>query len=327
MKRETLMVCCAVLGAAFGGAAAPDVAFDLRAKPHADGTRSAEVVVGGVRSALPDGSSAVRGAAATGDGAHVFVVHGFGRYNLPATQLERGWINSSAMSVFDGATGRRINTVLLDDPQAGAANPWGVAVNADWIAVTHAGTHELSLIPRQAFLDAVLAAKDDLSADLGLMTRVGRRRIPFKGKGPRAVRFRADGTIEVRLHFAEATAVVDPATGVVVEPDLPGGVSAAVAADPVRLGEAWFHDASVCYQGWQSCASCHLDGRNDGLRWDFPDSGGGIGHPEETVDLSQLKALSPMCVKNSFRVDCLYEAPTGVVAAVEAYVRNMIRRK
>ena len=41
-----------------------------------------------------------------------------------------------------------INTVSLDDVDLGAADPWGVATTADgkWICVTHAGTHELSLI-------------------------------------------------------------------------------------------------------------------------------------------------------------------------------------
>ena len=298
--------------------------FDLRARRHPDGSRSAMVTVAGRESALSDGSTAVRGAAATCDGRYVFVVHGLARYHLPVTQLDHGWVNTAAMSVFDGESGRLINTVLLDDPARGAANPWGVAVNGKWIAVSHAGTHEVSVIDRAAFFAKLLAYKGEATSDLGFMGGI-RRRIPLKGKGPRAIRFRDDGRIEVRLHYAEATAVIDPETGRVDEPDLPGGISPAVAADPVRMGEMYFNDATLCYQGWQSCASCHVDGRDDGLTWDFPSSGGGLGHTEETVDLSRITRLAPQRVPNSFPVSHLFAVPDDVAKAVEAYILSLSR--
>ena len=295
---------------------------EILARRHPDGTRSATVEIAGRRSALPDGSTAVRGMAATCDGRYVFVVHGLARYHLPVTQLDHGWVNTAALSVFDGESGRRINTVLLDDPASGAANPWGVAVNARWIAVSHAGTHEVSLIDRAAFFAKLLVYKGEATSDLGFMGGI-RRRIPLKGKGPRDIRFRGDGKIEVRLHFAEAFAVIDPDTGVVDEPDLPGGVSPAVAASPVRMGEMHFNDATLCYQGWQSCASCHVDGRDDGLTWDFPNSGGGLGHTEETVDLSRLARIAPHRVSNSFPVSHLFAVPDDVATAVEAYLLSL----
>ena len=269
----------------------PAPKFDLRATPNEDSTRSAKVEVAGVKSALPDGATAVRAAAATCDGKYVFFVHGLGRYNLPATQLDRGWINTAALSVFDGATGKRINTVILDDPTRGAANPRGIAVNAKWIAVVHHGTHELSLIPKKAFFEKLLAYQGEATADLGFMRAVGRRRIALPEKFPLSVRFKSEDEYEITY---------------------------AKYSD----GEAAFNDASLCYQGWQSCASCHIDGKNDGLKWDFAGSGGGLGHPEETVDLSKLKSLSPTCVPNSFRDDHLYAAPPETVKATEAYIKE-----
>ncbi len=77
---------------------------------------------------LPNGSTGVRGIASSPDGKSVYVTHTMGRYQLPTTQLERGWMNTAALSVFDGATGAYVNTVLLDDVDRGGANPWGVAV-------------------------------------------------------------------------------------------------------------------------------------------------------------------------------------------------------
>ena len=65
---------------------------------------------------------------------------------MPTTQVERGWMNTNAMTIIDVTTMKVLNTVLLDDTELGAANPWGVACTADgkYICVAHSGTHELS---------------------------------------------------------------------------------------------------------------------------------------------------------------------------------------
>jgi cytochrome c peroxidase len=45
-----------------------------------------------------------------------------------------------------------------------------------------------------------------------------------------------------------------------------------------------FNDASISFQGWQSCASCHShDARVDGLNWDLLNDG--IGNPKNTKSL------------------------------------------
>ena len=297
----------------------------LTASVRTDGMRTVAVTVAGRACDLPDGSSAVRGAAVTEDGRYELFTHNLARYQLPATQMDRGWMNTAALSVFGVADGRRVNTVLLDDPLAGAANPWGVAANGKWIAVAHAGTHEISLIPQAAFFERLLAYKGEATGDLGFMRSVGRVRIPLKGKGPRTVRFRPDGKLEVRLHFAEATAVVDPEGKTVEEPDLPDGLSAGVRTNAVRLGEHYFNDATVCFQKWQSCASCHPDGTADGLTWDFPFSGGGLGHPETTPDLSKLRQYQPRRTRQDDFHILLYDVSAEIGKAVDAYVRSCVR--
>jgi len=75
---------------------------------------------------LPNGSMGLRGICVSPDGRHVYVTHVLGRYQMPTTQLERGWMNTNALSVIDVADKTLINTVLLDDTGLGAANPWGV---------------------------------------------------------------------------------------------------------------------------------------------------------------------------------------------------------
>ena len=115
---------------------------------------------------LPNGSTGVRGIASSPDGKSVYVTHTMGRYQLPTTQLERGWMNTAALSVFDGATGAYVNTVLLDDVDRGGANPWGVAVTEDGrtLVVAHAGTCELSIIDRAALHDRLAKAAKGESA-------------------------------------------------------------------------------------------------------------------------------------------------------------------
>jgi cytochrome c peroxidase len=44
--------------------------------------------------------------------------------------------------------------------------------------------------------------------------------------------------------------------------------------------ERLFHDATIGHQSWQSCASCHPDGRAGGLNWDLLNDG--IGNPKNT---------------------------------------------
>jgi mono/diheme cytochrome c family protein len=51
-----------------------------------------------------------------------------------------------------------------------------------------------------------------------------------------------------------------------------------------RKGEFYFHDATICFQGWQSCSSCHPgDARADGFNWDLLNDG--IGNPKNTKSL------------------------------------------
>ena len=157
--------------------------------------------------ALPNGSTLVREVRVSPDGKHAVVAHQLSRFHLPTTQLERGWVNTSAASLIDVAGLKLINTVLLDNIDAGAANPWAVAWSADGrtIAITHAGTHELSVINFPALLAKLekIAAPDaaqkvdytaasrtaadvpnDLSFLVGLRQRI---KLNHADRGPRAV--------------------------------------------------------------------------------------------------------------------------------------------
>ncbi len=266
---------------------------------------------------LPNGSSSLRGMCVSPDGKYVYVVHILARYQMPTTQLERGWMNTNAISVIDAASRKLLNTVLLDDVDLGAANPWGVACSADGesICVTHAGTHELSVIDQAALLKKLLEMPEDTgdgaagsraddsgtyasasttAADVpnDLAFLVGlRRRImlqdggtwgwlgvedPTEINGPRGMAI-IGSKVYIALYFSDSLAVVDlesklrrPVTIIALGPK--------PELTPERRGEILFHDAVICFQHWQSCASCHPDARVDGLNWDLMNDG--LGNPK-----------------------------------------------
>ena len=198
---------------------------------------------------LPNGSTGVRGICAAPDGSAIYVTHTFGRYQLPTTQLERGWMNTAGLSVFNGETGDYINTVLLDDVDLGAANPWGVAVSADGktLAVAHAGTREVSVIERLPLQDQLArAAKNeqvtevtrsatDVPNDLSFLSKI-RRRYRFNGDGPRGILF-CGNKIYTAIYFADALGVIDLAPAVPTAATAALGPTPDLSKDSVRRGE------------------------------------------------------------------------------------------
>ena len=284
----------------------------------ADATSSAAVVsvmdtrlgraVGEV--ALPNGSHSVLGIAASPDGAYVYAVHILARYQLPTTQLERGWMNTGALSVIRVADRTRVNTVLLDDVDLGAANPWGVTCTADgrFLCVSHAGTHEVSVIDRDRLhekLDRLAAGEaiynapvdegggpltaadvpNDLAFLVGMRTRV---RLP--GIGPRGLVATGE-RLWVAEYYSDSLAVVD--LGDMETRSIPLGPKPILSE--VRRGEMLFHDATNCFQQWQSCASCHPgQGRTDALNWDLLNDG--IGNPRSTKSLLLAHRTPPAMI-------------------------------
>ena len=80
---------------------------------------------------LPPGSTMAGGVWINPNGKWAYVVHVLGRFDLPVTRLEEGWVHTCALSIIDVAGGIRLATVLLDSLTQGAADPWAVTGSAD----------------------------------------------------------------------------------------------------------------------------------------------------------------------------------------------------
>jgi YVTN family beta-propeller protein len=293
--------------------------------------------------ALPNGSTGVRGLCLSLDGRFAYATHILGHYQVPTTQLDRGWMCTNAVSVIDLRRKDRVNTVLLDDVDLGAANPWGVAVSADGkvLAVAHAGSHEVSLIDREGLHDRLARAAAgekvsdasssaaDVPNDLGFLVGL-RRRVKLSGRGPRGAAFAA-GRLCVAEYYSDSLGIVE------IRPEAPPAVQS-VALGPekplgkVRWGEMIFNDADRCFQKWQSCASCHPDGRADGLNWDLQNDG--FGNPKNTRNMLLthrtppsmslgIRSTAEVAVRAGFKFIQFVDPPEEECAAVDEYLKGL----
>jgi YVTN family beta-propeller protein len=313
---------------------------------------------------LPNGSTIVRDIRISPGGDVACMAHGMGKFYLPTTQIERGWIANNALSFIHLKRQCLLNTVLLDNIDQCAANPWAVAWTADGkqICVTHAGTHELSVIDAPALLrklaacgacpssgaagssssnsveasvaavPASVAAPGDGSAPAHDLTFLAglRQRVALNQKGPRSVAI-IGSKAYVGNYFSDSLSVVDLAA--------PSGRARTIALGPeqplsvVRQGELAFNDASLCFQGWQSCASCHSsDARVDGLNWDLLNDG--LGNPKNVRSLLfahrtpptmalGVRANAQLAVRAGFRNILFTVPPEETAAAVDAYLESL----
>lgn len=289
---------------------------------------------------LPPGSTMAGGVWASPGGKWAYVTHLLGRFDLPITQLEQGWVHTCALSIIDVPAGTRLVTLLLDDLTRGAADPWAVLGSDDGktLWVSHRGVHEVSLVDIgriHELLDGevpaeIAALKDgdreniwvrikndrsrmaELAEDLTALHIAGvihRRR--SGGKGPTGMALSPDGkTLFVTNYYAGTVSVLDADTATLRSAFAVGDQP---APDAARRGEVYFHDATRCFQSWHSCASCHLDGgRIDGLPWDFLRDG--IDNAKDVISLVNLHHTSPHN-RRATRPDPRYCLETGVAVS------------
>lgn len=290
---------------------------------------------------LPNGSTDVKAMATDSRCNYAYVVHLLARYQLPTNQVDRGWMSTNALSIINLNTQEVENTVLLDTPQKGASNPWNVALSPDdsriWVAI--AGTHELASIDRNQLHDRLTRAKagekvtpstkdwSHIPNDAGFLYGI-REFYPTKGKGPRALCVTPDGVYTANYY-----------TATVVRMNNQGhhtaglSMSTSLASTQTGKGDMYFHDASIGFQEWQSCASCHPnDARIDGLNWDLINDG--MGNPKNTKTLV-LSHQTPPCMITGIRKDAETAVRSGlkyilfsdiddtIAPAMDAYLKSL----
>ena len=259
---------------------------------------------------LPLGSTNTRGIVINRNGSTAYVVHTLGRFNLPTTQLDRGWVITNALSIIDVTSNKITATVLLDQVMDGAADPWGVAIDPSGknLFITLSGVHQLAVINIERLPAILKQNPESLMSDLAALYKGNLiRRIDLPAQGPRGVSASPDGrSLAIAGYFSGNVVLTD--VGVTKPVALPLGPPQ--EPDLVRQGEAVFHDANRCFQRWLSCASCHPDARADGLNWDLLNDG--LGNPKNAKSMV-WSSRTPPVMSHGVRANMEEAAKAGFV--------------
>jgi len=279
-----------------------------------------------------------RGIAVSPDGQYAYVVHHRPNFNITPSQLSQGWVQTHGLAIIPlQSQEEKVVTVLLDNVNSGAANPYGVAVSKDGrrLYVTHRGTHRVSVIDRPWLHGLIKNSKPHVLAtthvNLGFLWGRGEliKRVDSGGLCPNGIAVSpADGSLYVANYFSDAVSVLDPKTH---------EVSAQIAVGPPiemtveRRGELLFNDATRCFQHWVSCTSCHPHTRADGVNWDLLNDG--MTNPKNAKSLI-LSAQTPpvmalgvratwkVAVEKGFLFIQFHQPKQDEIDAVATYIKS-----
>ena len=298
---------------------------------------------------MPNGSGSLKGIRVSPDGKFAAVTHLIGHFNRVTARIDRGWMHVNAVTLIDLGRLEIRNTALLDDPDAGAGNPWGVDWSADGskLVVAHAGIHEVSVsdfpmlleqLPEQPAVCAATANGYADMKDLAMQANYlpflqgSRQRVslPPGDLGPRDLVV-AGHTAYTANYFSDTLSAIDLDASPLKAESISLGSPAKM--DVVRQGEFYFHDAAICYQGWQSCSSCHPGGaRVDGLNWDLLNDG--LENPKNTKNLLLAHKTPPAMflgvranAETAVRAGIIHilftNQPESVAVAIDEYLKSL----
>lgn len=278
---------------------------------------------------LANGSNALRGICMTPDGKYIYISHNLGRFTVPTSQLQQGWMNTSAFSIIDVAKQEFIGAVVVDEPERGAAGIWSIVCNDETLFITHSGTHEISVIDHKAMLDKFLNYPNKSMLDYDLRFLYGlRKRILLEGNGPRKM-IMENGKLYIPTYFADILNIVDAQTCEIATANLnPDREESAE-----NKGERYFNDASHCFQNWQSCNGCHPgDARTDGMNWDLMNDGVGnskncksllFSHPTPPSMISGIRETAEWAVRAGFKFIQFFDITEEDAVCVDAYLKSL----
>jgi len=288
---------------------------------------------------LLHGANGIRHICVLPDGSHALVPHLLSNFQMVPFRVDTGWINTNVVSVIDLRQRKVVGTIGMDEFDMGAGNPWGVVWTADgkWVCVSQAGTHELRMISTADLLgEFARRTMQPMMAVWPIYPSLGEslwRRVKLPGRGPRGIAV-VGSNVYVAEYFSDTLAVVDVAAA---------GAGSACAVDTIALGDApqltvqrrgelLFHDATICYQQWQSCASCHPEGRVDSLNWDLMNDG--VGNPKNTKSMLLAHRTPPSmaagvrmsaeeAVRSGISHVLFSQRPEDEAVAIDEYLKSL----
>ncbi|MBL7043378.1 MAG: cell surface protein, partial [Pirellulaceae bacterium] len=312
---------------------------------------------------LPHGAHSLRDVCVLPDGKHALVTHLLANFEQIPFRVDMGWVNVNVISVIDTRQRKVLSTIGMDDYDLGAGNPWDVTCTNDGkrVYASLAGTHELCVIDTDDLLsDFAYRTMQPMMAVWPIYLSLGEslwRRIRLPGKGPRGLAA-VGSNVYVAQYFSDSVAEVDieielPATrtakayltryysDTTAEDDAAAERSTTIGTIALgpppqltlrRRGELLFHDATICYQNWVSCASCHPDGRGDSLNWDLMNDS--VGNPKNTKSMmlahetppamaEGVRASAEVAVRSGLAHILFADRPEEEATAIDAYLKSL----
>ena len=278
---------------------------------------------------LANGSNALRDICITPDGKYIYVTHNLGRFTVPTSQLQQGWMNTSAFSIIDVDKQAFMGAVLVDEPERGAAGVRGILCDDKHIYVSHSGTHDVSIIDHPAMLKKFLAYPNKTQLDYDLRFLYGlRKRLDLAGNGPRFM-YLKENKLFIPTYFADILNILDISS----EKLTAVALNAERKETSEQLGEKYFNDAMKCFQNWQSCNGCHPgDARMDGLNWDLMNDG--IGNPKNCKSLlyshvtppsmiSGIREKAEIAVRAGYKLIQFFDIDEESAVCVDDYLKSL----
>ncbi len=321
---------------------------------------------------LRRGSHGLRDVCVSPDGRHALVTHLMGNFDMVPFQVNTGWINVNVVSVIDLARRELVSTIGMDYYDLGVGNPWDLCYSGDGrkVCVSIAGAHQLCVISEEELLgDFAKRTMQPMMAVWPIYLSLGEslwKRVSLPGKGPRGLAA-VGNTVFAAQYFSDSIAALDldsepldsaSAVDYFAVGSSNGGSSSGyssgyysmgqaaydvypietIALGPApelsleRKGELLFHDATICSQHWQSCASCHPDGRVDGLNWDLMNDDQGNPKNTKSMLLSHVTAPSmatgvrptaEIAVRSGIEHILFSDRPEDEAVAIDAYLKAL----
>jgi len=285
---------------------------------------------------LPHGSHSLRGLCVSPDGKHALVTHLLANFEQTPFRVDTGWINVNVVSVIDTQQWKVISTIGMDYYDLGAGNPWDVTwtVDGKWVCVSIAGTNDLCVIESSDLLgEFAHRTMQPMMAVWPIYLSLGEslwRRVRLPGRGLRGLATTGSKAY-IAQYFNDTVAIVDLGSS-------DGACDGAIALGPPpqltaqRRGELLFQDATICYQQWVSCASCHPDGRTDALNWDLMNDGVGnfkntksmlLSHDTPPAMAVGVRATAEVAVRSGFVHILFADRPEEEAVAIDSYLKSL----
>jgi mono/diheme cytochrome c family protein len=163
------------------------------------------------------------------------------------------------------------------------------------------------------------------------MHKINRKRLKLPGYGPNSI-IVSNNDVYIAEYFSGTLSLLnlDEATGKPLQQFTLGDKEETI--NLARYGEMLFNSSEVCFQKWQSCASCHPDARVDGLNWDLLNDG--IGNPKNTKSMVYahitppsmslgVRATAEDAVRAGLRFIQFTEVDEEKASAIDTYLKSL----